>query len=372
MRKKELPAEVLLGLQRRLAGLSPRSHSRRLILQETAELYDISEPSLYRALAQRLRPKALRRSDRGLPRVLPPETMERYCELIAALKVRTSNKKGRHLSTSEAIRLLEEFGIETPEGHIQVAPGQLKLSTVNRYLRQWGYDQNTLARPPTVVRFQAEHSNDCWQFDMSPSDLKQVKEPLWVHPERGAPTLMLFSVVDDRSGVAYQEYHCVYGEEVEAALRFLFHAMAPKAREDFPFQGIPALLYLDNGPVAHSHVFQRVMQYLSIDVRTHLPAGKDGRRGRREKWNAPFARSKKCMKPFTTFTNRRMRKKRTLGCSISSSVTTGCSIVRNRTHVWKTGFTTCRPPACGPCVTGNGSAPSPANPSGAKSGRTRG
>ena len=37
---------------------------------------------------------------------------------------------------------------------------------------------------------------------------------------------MLFSVVDDRSGVAYQEYRCVYGEDVEAALRFLFNAMA--------------------------------------------------------------------------------------------------------------------------------------------------
>ena len=278
MRKKELPAEVLVGLQRRLLGLPPRSHDRRLLLQETAQLYDISEPSLYRALAQRLRPKALRRSDHGLPRVLPPETMERYCELIAALKVRTSNKKGRHLSTGEAIRLLEEFGVETPDGHIQTAPGLLKLSTVNRYLRQWGYDQGTLARPPTVVRFQAEHSNDCWQFDMSPSDLKQVKEPLWMNPERGLPTLMLFSVVDDRSGVAYQEYHCVYGEEVEAALRFLFHAMSPKSVDGFPFHGIPSLLYMDNGPVAHSHVFQQVMQYLSVDVRTHLPAGKDGRR----------------------------------------------------------------------------------------------
>ena len=28
---------------------------------------------------------------------------------------------------------------------------------------------------------------------------------------------MLYSVVDDRSGVYYQEYRCVYGEDVEAA-----------------------------------------------------------------------------------------------------------------------------------------------------------
>jgi hypothetical protein len=40
---------------------------------------------------------------------------------------------------------------------------------------------------------------------------------------------MIYSLVDDRSGVAYQEYHGVYGEDVEAALRFLFNAMAAKA-----------------------------------------------------------------------------------------------------------------------------------------------
>ena len=35
---------------------------------------------------------------------------------------------------------------------------------------------------------------------------------MWLQPNKGAPTLMLFSVVGDRSGVAYQEYRCVYGE----------------------------------------------------------------------------------------------------------------------------------------------------------------
>jgi len=83
-------------------------------MQETANLYGVSEQTLYRALAQRARPRALRRSDRGTPRVLPQDKMAYYCELIAALKFRTSNKKGRHLSTGEAIRLIEEFSVETP------------------------------------------------------------------------------------------------------------------------------------------------------------------------------------------------------------------------------------------------------------------
>lgn len=94
----------------------------------------------------------------------------------------------------------------------------------------------------------------------------------------GAPTLMLFSVVDDRSGLAYLEYHCVYGEDVEAALRFLFAAMSPKSDSANPLQGIPARLHLDNGPVAKSGVLERAMESLGIEVTPHLPAGADGRR----------------------------------------------------------------------------------------------
>ncbi|CDN15704.1 putative integrase protein [Richelia intracellularis] len=55
-----------------------------------------------------------------------------------------------------------------------------------------------------------------------------------MNPERGRPLLMLYSVVDDRSAVAYQQYHGVYGEYVEAALRFLFTGMSAKKVEDFP------------------------------------------------------------------------------------------------------------------------------------------
>jgi len=48
--------------------------------------------------------------------------------------------------------------------------------------------------------------------------------------------------VDDRSGAAYQEYRCVYGEDVEAALRFLYNAMTAKTVDGFPFQGIPQVM----------------------------------------------------------------------------------------------------------------------------------
>ncbi len=38
------------------------------------------------------------------------------------------------------------------------------------------------------------------------------------------------------------------------------------------------MLYMDNGPIARSGVFQKVMGYLGVEVRTHMPQGSDGRR----------------------------------------------------------------------------------------------
>ncbi len=53
------------------------------------------------------------------------------------------------------------------------------------------------------------------------------------------------------------------------------------------------LIYLDNGPVAKSRVFQNVMLALGIEWQTHIPAGKDGER--------VTARSKgKVERPFRT------------------------------------------------------------------------
>lgn len=278
MHKKGIPSEALLELRRRLEQLSPRSDFRPQLIEETAQLYGVSKGTVYRSLRSQTKPKEARRADCGQPRVMSIEALERYCEVIAAIKIRTSNRQGRHLSTGEAIRLLEEQGINTPEGEVRAPVGLLKKTTVNRYLKQWGYDYETLRRQPPAVRFQAEHSNECWHFDLSPSDLKHVKSPAWIEPGRGHPLLMIYSVVDDRSGVAYQEYHGVYGEDVAAALRFLFAAMSAKKEENFPFQGIPKMLYMDNGPIARSSVFQKVMSCLGVEIRTHLPQGSDGRR----------------------------------------------------------------------------------------------
>ncbi len=102
MVRSTIPPEALVELVRRLVQLPHRSRERRRLIQETAQLYGVSSDTIYRALRERTKPHATRRSDCGSPRVMPKVELERYCELVAALKVRTSNKKGRHLSTGNA------------------------------------------------------------------------------------------------------------------------------------------------------------------------------------------------------------------------------------------------------------------------------
>jgi len=286
------------------------------------------------------------------------------------MKIRTTNRKGRHLSTVRFWSCWRSMG-STP-GRVRAArQGRITASTLNRHLNRLGYDHGRMIREPPAVRFQAEHSNAIWHFDMSPSDLKQLKTPAWLDPDRhGAPTLTLFSVVDDRSGVAHQEYRCVYGEDAEAALKFLFNAMAPKASDAEPFQGIPSTIHLDNGPVAKSSVFKRVMECLGVEVITHMPAGSDGRRTTarsKGKVERPFRTVKDVHETLYHFHEPETEGRRTNGWRGSSSATMPVITEPSPTRGSTTGWRTCPPMVCARCARGSGFAPLRGSRSAAKS-----
>jgi hypothetical protein len=382
-RAKQPPGEALVDLRRRLSLLPPRDSGRTEIIGRAAQAYGLSIWTMYRALRELNRPKSVRRADHGATRVAPQAEMERYAEIVAALKIRTANRKGRHLSTARAIELLETDGVETPDGLVRARPGLLKRATIDRLLRTSGLDHARVARPTAAVRFQARRSNELWHFDMSPSDLKQVEAPLWIEQGRGKPTLTLFSVVDDRSGVTYEEYRSVYGEDAESALRFLFNAFAAKPEPELPFQGIPTTIYMDNGPVSRSRVFQSVMGSLGIRVLTHMPPSRAERRtparakgkslpsGLTRGSSARSAPSRRCTRRSITSTSRRTRKRRTCGSGALWSPTTMATTAPRRTPVSRTGCDTCLRKVSAPCAHGSGSAPSRASPSGAPSPATR-
>jgi hypothetical protein len=275
---KQLPTETLIILHNKLASLHSRDAKRKLIVQEAAVFYDVSVSTIYRALRKYNKPSTLTRMDYNNPRLMKYEEIKKYCELIAALKLRTTNKKGRHLSNSACIRILENYGIETESGLVKAPVGLLKKSTISFYLRRLCLGSAALQVQPLFVRFQAQQSNECWQFDFSYSDFKGFIADKPKQESGVEAKLMLLGVVDDRSGVKYQEYHYCYGEDIMTALKFLFNAMASKRYPGIPLQGIPKTIYTDNGPVAKNHIFKRVMAHLNIEILTHMPDGKDGRR----------------------------------------------------------------------------------------------
>ena len=90
---RKIPPEAILQLSQRLASLPRHSSDRRALIQTTAELYGVSEHTIYRVLRERRQVKSARRSDYNRPRVMARATLERYCEIIAALKIRTSKGK---------------------------------------------------------------------------------------------------------------------------------------------------------------------------------------------------------------------------------------------------------------------------------------
>lgn len=274
MMKKPLPTEVIVGLYNKLASLSPKDIGRRVLIQETAQSFNISLSTVRRALKNYSRPHAAKRNDYNQPRNISKEEMIYYCELIAALKMRSTNRKGKHLSTPRAITILENHGVEIGNKKIVLPKKLLTKSTVNRYLKRLGFTAKNFRCEPVVVHFQATYSNECWQVDFTPSDLQFLPENDYGDKQK----LLLASIVDDRSGMTYQEYCVSDGENVLMALKFLFNAMSLKTNTNVPFQGIPSMIYLDNGPVTRSLVFQRVCKQLGIEVKSHMPAKSDGRR----------------------------------------------------------------------------------------------
>lgn len=275
MIRKPIPSEVIVNLYNKLSNLSAKHPNRKLLINETAKTFDVSFSTVRRAIKNYSQPRSITRSDYNCPRKLSKEEMIRYCELIAALKIRSTNRQGKQLSTPRAIDILENHGIDVEGTRIIAPKGLLTKPTINRYLKRLGLTSKNFCCEPIVTRFQARYSNECWQLDFTSSELKYLPG---ADKKEESKLLLLASVVDDRSGITYQEYHLGKGENVLMALQFLFNAMSPKTQQNMPFQGIPLMIYMDNGPIAKSLVFQRVCKQLGIEIRTHMPAGSDGRR----------------------------------------------------------------------------------------------
>lgn len=90
-RHSAIPDDSLTQLRQRLDRLPKKSPERTTQVAALAQLYGVSPSTVYRALNLIHEPYAAHRTDHGKPRVLQKAELERYCELIAELKLRTMN-----------------------------------------------------------------------------------------------------------------------------------------------------------------------------------------------------------------------------------------------------------------------------------------
>lgn len=272
----KIPLEILYRLDEKITNLPHNGKLRRKLIQDVAESYQLSSSTVYRQLKQlMLHPNKRKiRKDKGSSRVVSNDDLHFYCQLIAAMKVRSINTKKHMLSTARCIRLLEDDGVKVKDRIITVPKKLLKVSTVNTYLKKYLISPDDIFTEPTVNHFEASYSNQCWQLDITPSELYRIPSQHPDDPRR----LMAYSVIDDKSGLSYSRYYLTEGEDTLSALDFLYHAFAKCTESQLELYGIPDFIYTDNASFVKSRLFVRVMNTLGIQVLTHLPRGKGGRK----------------------------------------------------------------------------------------------
>lgn len=138
MTRKPLPTEVIVGLYHRLMNLSAKDSNRKLLVEEAAQAFNVSPSTVRRVLKNYRQPRSIGRKDYNCPRKVGREEMLRYCELIAALKIRSTNRKGKQLSTPRAVWILENHRVDLEGKRIMAPKGLLTKPTVNRYLKRFG------------------------------------------------------------------------------------------------------------------------------------------------------------------------------------------------------------------------------------------
>ena len=192
--------------------------------------------------------KPRRRRDRGQPRAISPEIIDRLADLKRQLPAR---------SVSQLIRILEV------DPHSGIEPGTLKRSTVHRHLSSLGLTRRQVEPRKAHRRFERRAPGDLWQLD-------QTSGLLLPHPHRVGKWMKtdLFAAVDDHSRACV---HCQFYSDAKMPRleHFTRHALS-KA-------GVPRAIYVDRAGIHVSSHFRGNLAVLGVKVilgRSGHPAGR--------------------------------------------------------------------------------------------------
>jgi transposase InsO family protein len=152
-----------------------------------------------------------------------------------------------------------------------VAPGAVKESTLSKQLRRRGVTRKALLNAgwSHFRRFEATHRNSVWQGD--------VQHTLYLpHPDKPGKKVMAYLVIFIDDYARFVVHGQFYFEERVARLEDCLKKAILK-------NGVPEMIYVDNGAIYSSHHFERICGRLGT-VLKHTRPGRPQGRGKQEKF----------------------------------------------------------------------------------------
>jgi putative transposase len=200
-----------------------------------------------------LRPKV--RSDKGKSRVLSDEA----CEKILELKETRSDLDGNGLLAE-----LKSAGVKD----------KVSLSTLYRFLRAQGLNQNTHVPHKDHRAYAFDLAGDCWQMDVMYGPSLPQKDG------RLRPTYLIALIDDATRLILHAQFY------FDQHLRCLKDSL----KQAFLKRGLPRRLYVDNGQIFRSRLLLQVGARLGIHILHTRPYQPQGR-AKLERWFRRVRRS---------------------------------------------------------------------------------
>ncbi len=241
-----------------MAGL--KGTTAKLIARELSERTGLSMRQIYKLTADLRQRKP--RADSGVRRCgLSTETRDTLYALVSTLRYKA------------------DLALEVAIGNgLIAADAAPSAATLLRWMRADGLGKTSSSDDRVCRRWQAKYPDHIHQADCTISatfylddsggvGYEPVKD-LSNKPGNKRPRLHLFVLVDDFSRVTYAEYFLE--ENTGNWLNFLWHAWGPKDDPTtFPFEGVPEVLYADNGSPLRSERARRAIGALGVEQKFH-------------------------------------------------------------------------------------------------------
>jgi hypothetical protein len=270
---------------KRELGATPKNF-RTAVINGYAQKLGVSRFTIYRGL----------RNVYGPAKVIKKECSvdQKLIDEVAKLKTTGAGLSldERELSTELCIEILHSKGII-------LEPDALKVSTVNRRLKQSGFRQKE-----KIVRVEAQYANQQHQLDFSRSKyfqllkfdsykndylLKVSGKTLFYKEDETKLRTWLIGITDAYSRVSLARLIPATGESALIGIEFLNFAYA-RNDDEHPLNYIPDILKTDNGSFIKDHSVKAMLEALEIQSELSEPFKHRGIQKREAAWKEIWRR----------------------------------------------------------------------------------